>query len=119
MSKVLKAFGEALLTENMFKKLFANQTPGKRIAPPQAGNNDTKLQLRLDAGEVINGKKTVYLQINSQAKNNALKIYRGKQGTHANLATATIDPNTPEQDQEKASIDMWKEMETQAKANLN
>ena len=35
-----------------------------------------KHQLRLDAGEVIDGKKNVYLQVNGQAKNEALKKYR-------------------------------------------
>jgi hypothetical protein len=53
MSKTLKTFGEALLKENMFKKVFAKQTPGKRIAPPQAGDNDSRPQLRLDAGELV------------------------------------------------------------------
>lgn len=119
MSKALKAFGEALLKENMFKKLFAKQTPGKRIAPPQAGDNDSKHQLRLDAGELVDGKKQVYLQVNSQAKNDALKKYRGKHGSHAKLATATVDPNTPEKDQKKVFTDMWKDMESQAKAKLN
>ena len=118
MSKTLKAFGEALLKEKMFKKVFAKQTPGKRIAPPQAGDNDSKHQLRLDAGELVNGKKKVYLQVNSQAKNDALKNYRGKHGSHAKLATATVDPNTPEKDQEKVFTDMWKDMESQAKTNL-
>ena len=119
MSKTLKAFGEWLLKENMFKKMFDSQTPGKRIAPPQAGDNDAKHQLRLDAGEVIDGKKNVYLQVNAQAKNEALKKYRGKHGSHANLATATIDPNTPEEDKEKVFNEFWKDVESQAKANLN
>lgn len=118
MSKTPKAFGEALLTENMFKKLFAKQTPGKRIAPPQAGDNNSKLQLRLDAGELVDGKKKVYLHVNSQAKNDALKKYRGKHGSHAKLATATVDPNTPEKDKKKVFTDMWKDMESQAKAKL-
>lgn len=118
MSKALKAFRDALLKENMFKKIFAKQTPGNRIAPPQAGDNDAKYQLRLDAGEEIDGKKKVYLQINSQAKNEALKKYRGKHGTHANLATATIDTKTPEKEQKGAFLDFWNDVEGQAKENL-
>ncbi len=149
MSKILRAFGDALLKENMFKKLFANQTPGKRIAPPQTGNNDQKYQLRLDAGEKVevdddavderrkseevdkggkgkgkgrnvamdtgdagkgkgksdkDGKdankgkkktmKNIYLQINSKAKNESLKNFRGKHGSHANLGSAPINPQT-------------------------
>ncbi len=53
MSKILRAFGDDLLKENMFKKLFAKQTPGKRIASPQTGDSDQKYQLRLDAGEEV------------------------------------------------------------------
>lgn len=115
---MLNAFGEALLKGNMFKKVFANQTPGNRIAPPQAGDNDAKYQLRLDAGEVVDGKKKIYLQINSEAKNNALTKYRAKHGSHANLATATIDPNTPEEEQKGVFTDIWKDMAGKAKANL-
>ena len=118
MSKTLKAFGEALFKDGMFKKVFANHTPGKRIAPPQAGNNDSKHQLRLDAGETIDGKKSLYLQINSQAKNEALKKYRSKHGSHAKLATATVDQNTPEEDQENVFTDIWSNMESQAKEKL-
>ena len=77
MSRPLEAFGKALLKKKMFKKVFANPTAGNRIAPPQAGDNDAKHQLRLDVREVVNGKK-VYLQINAEAKNDVLKKYRGK-----------------------------------------
>lgn len=42
---------EALLKENMFKKVVAEREPGKRIAPHQASDNDCKYQLRLDSGE--------------------------------------------------------------------
>ena len=118
MSRPLKAFGKALLKKKMFKKVFAYQTPGNRIAPPQAGDNDAKHQLRLDAGEVVDGKKKVYLQINAEAKNDVLKKYRSKHGSHANLATATVDPNTPEKDQKKVITDVWKDLESEAKTNL-
>lgn len=118
MSKTLKAFYEALLEGDMFRKIFAKQIPGKRIAPSQSGDNDSKYQLRLDAGEVVDGKKRVYLQVNSQAKNDALKRYRGKHGSHANLATATVDPDTPEKDQKRVFTDIWKDIEGEAKANL-
>jgi hypothetical protein len=118
MSKTLKAFGEAMVKENMFKKVFARQTPGKRIAPPQSGDNDSKYQLRLDAGETVGGKKTIYLQVNSQAKNDALKKFKEKHGTHANLATATIDENTPQKDQKEVFNRMWNDMAAQAKNKL-
>ena len=46
MSKVFKNFKEHLFKSNNFTKLFAKQTPGKRIAPAQAKNNDAEFQLR-------------------------------------------------------------------------
>jgi len=118
MSKVIKAFKEHLFKSDNFTKLFAKQTPGKRITPAQAKNNDAELQLRLDAGEVRNGVKNVYLQVNSQAKNEALKKFLAKNGTHANLATATINENTPPEEQEAATKAFWDEVESQAKNNL-
>lgn len=98
------------------KKLFQEHTPGARIAPPR--NEDTRLQLRLDAGEVVDGKKNVYLQVNSEAKNEALKDFKAKYGTHANLAVATIDENTPPEQQEDAAADMFEDLSEQAKEKL-
>ncbi|KAL8948289.1 MAG: hypothetical protein Q9222_005510 [Ikaeria aurantiellina] len=118
ISKILNKFREALLEGGMFKKLLMKHTPGSRVAPPKAGDNDSKLQLRLDAGEVIDGKKTIHLQVNAQAKNEALKDFRKKNGTHANLATATIDENTPVEEQEQAFQDFWGDVETEAKSKL-
>ncbi|KAJ5570618.1 uncharacterized protein N7459_010048 [Penicillium hispanicum] len=71
MSKGIKAFRVSLLADKTLRKLFAQQTPGNRTAPPTTTAMDTKLQLRLDAGEVVNGWKTIYLQVNSQANNEA------------------------------------------------
>ncbi|OGE48843.1 hypothetical protein PENARI_c025G02868 [Penicillium arizonense] len=51
MSKVLKLFEEAIFKKGLYKELFQKQTPGKRIAPLPAKDNDSKLQMRLDAGE--------------------------------------------------------------------
>lgn len=102
----------------MIKKIFDTQTPGKRIAPPQAGDNDAKYGLRLDAGETHDGKKTIYLQVNTQAKSDALKNFKKKNGTHANLATGTIDVNTPEEDQKKVAEVFWKGVSSEAKSKL-
>ena len=55
-------------TRGTFKKIFGQHTPEKSIAPAQPGHNDAKFQLRLDAGEVVGGKKNIYLQVNSQAE---------------------------------------------------
>ncbi|KAM5485305.1 hypothetical protein MaudMau93_005458 [Microsporum audouinii] len=118
MSKVLKQFEEAFFKGSAYKKLFRKQTPGKRIGLPQAGDNDKIYQVRLDAGETINGIKRVYLQVNSQAKNDALKKWKKKHGTHSNLAVGTIDENTPEEEQEDAAKAFWKDVAGQAKDNL-
>ncbi|KAL8882660.1 MAG: hypothetical protein Q9192_007543 [Flavoplaca navasiana] len=118
MSKPLKALREALLNQGMFKKIFGKHTPGKRIAPAQAGDNDAKYQLRLDVGEVVGGKKNIYLQVNSQAKNEALKDFKKKNGTHANLAVASVDENTLEADQQKVFDEFWNDIESQAKSKL-
>jgi hypothetical protein len=118
MSKAFKAFKDHLFQSKNYTKLFAKQTPGKRIAPAQANNNDAELQLRLDAGEVKNGIKNVYLQVNSEAKNEALKKFRTKGGTYANLATATVDENTPSEKQEEVAKAFWDKIESQAKKNI-
>lgn len=118
MSKVLKQFEEAIFKGGLYKKLFQKQTPGKRIAPAPAKDNDAKFQLRLDAGESIDGMKNVYLQVNSQAKSDSLAKFRKKNGTDGNLASAQIDENTPPESQEEVARKWWEEMERQAKANL-
>lgn len=119
MSKVLKQFEEAIFKGGLYKKLFQKQTPGKRIAPIQAKDNDSRYQLRLDAGESKEGKKNVYLQVNSQAKSDALTKFRQKKGTHANLASGLIDENTPVESQEEVARKFWEEMAKQARENLN
>ena len=118
MSKPLKAFREALFKEGFYKKIFTTQNPGKRIAPPKSGDNDAKYQLRIDAGEVVDGKKKIYLQVNSQAKNDVLKSFRKKNGTHANLATSTVDMNTPEKDRKRVGEEVWDDLADQAESVL-
>lgn len=71
MSKALKAFGISFIES--FQKLYKEHTPGARIFPPKTDKNDKNAQLRVDAGEVINGRKYVYLQVNTQATNEALR----------------------------------------------
>ncbi|KAK2734458.1 hypothetical protein FQN57_001693 [Myotisia sp. PD_48] len=93
-------------------------TPGSRIAPPRTAQKDEKFQLRLDAGEVKDGKKRIYLQVNSQATNEALKKWVNKNGTHANLAFADIDMNVPVDEQLDAFEDFWKCVHEQATENL-
>ncbi|EEQ30382.1 conserved hypothetical protein [Microsporum canis CBS 113480] len=97
----LKTFGIAFIEG--FQKLFKEHTPGGRILPPKTDKNDRNAQLRVDAGEVINGRRHIYLQVNTQATNEALKKWIKKNGTHANLATASFDINTKEEDKEGRS----------------
>ncbi len=59
--------------------------------------------------------KNIYLQINSKAKNESLKNFRGKHKSHGNLASATINPQTADENQREAFEEMWKEMERQAR----
>lgn len=118
MSKVFKQFEEAIFKGSLYKKLFQTQAPGKCIAPVQAKDNDSKLQLRLDAGESRNGVKNVYLQVNSEAKNDALAKFKQKEGTHAKLASGTIDEKTPAESQEEAARKFWEDMTKQAKEKL-
>ncbi|KAL8869829.1 MAG: hypothetical protein Q9174_003976, partial [Haloplaca sp. 1 TL-2023] len=115
MSKTLKRFYEYLIEEGMYKKLFGKHTPGKRIVPPQAGGNDEKYQWRLDAGPVVDGQKQINLQINSQAKNEALKKYKQKHGTDAKVATATVPEDTPKEDYRKVFDGFWGNMDKQVK----
>lgn len=56
--------------------------------------------------------------MNSQAKSPILKEYLKKYGPHSNLAVATIDKNTPAEDQPQAGKDMWEGMAEEAKAKL-
>ncbi|KAL8966268.1 MAG: hypothetical protein Q9183_003449 [Haloplaca sp. 2 TL-2023] len=119
MSRVFKDFYKYLVEEGRYAKIFGTHSPGSRIEPPKNNKNDQKHQLRLDAGPVVDGKKYVNLQINSQAKNEALKKYARKHGFDAKLATATVDENTPKKDMKKDFDGFWGSMEGQAKDKLN
>lgn len=116
MSKVLKEFKELFFRD--INKLFQNHTPGNRIIPAKNQLNDAKWQVRTDAGEVIDGRKYVYLQANKQAKNDALKEFIRKEGTDANLATSSFDVNTKEEDRSKVVEDVWEDLSKQAKEKL-
>lgn len=108
-----------MVEQNQVNKLWQDHTPGNRIAPPRAGQNDKDWQLRLDAGEVKNGKKRVYLQVNSQATNQKLKDWKKKNGTDANLAYADLDMNVPDDQQQDAFDAFWVKVENKAKDNLS
>lgn len=60
--------------------------------------------------------RMAYFRVISQAKNNSLKEFRGKYGNHTNLATVTVDRDTPRMIGRKCLIicDV-EDVETQAK----
>ncbi|KAI4115490.1 MAG: hypothetical protein LQ345_003919 [Seirophora villosa] len=109
MSKVFKEFVQSLRAGGGWKKIFGHHEPGQRIAMANARDNDAKHQLRLDAGEVVNGMKHVNVQINSQASNDALVNH----GSHDKVATAQFAVNTPEEDQEKVFEAVMEDMKSQ------
>ena len=73
-------------------------------------------QLRIDAGELVENRRTLVLQVNSQAKSTALKNWVQKMGTHAKLATAYFDTTAADPDAEAQRA--LNELEEQAKENL-
>ena len=118
MSKALKDFKKLMLSEGQVTKLWQNHIPGSRITPTKSGDNDKTWQLRLDAGEVKDSKKRIYLQINSKATNQKLKAWAKKNSTHENLAYADNDVNEPAEKQDDAFEAFCEGIERQAKDNL-
>ena len=74
--------------------------------------------LRLDAGEVMNGYKNICLQVNSEAKNTALKDYENKHGTHCDLTVASIKVDAPEDQQATNIVKALDAMEAQCKSKI-
>jgi hypothetical protein len=92
-------------------------TPGRRVAPVDK-RKDADAQLRVNAGEKIGDKQNFVLQVNSQAKNTALKKFVAKngRGTHAQLATASFD--TKAADPEAEARRVVEEMREQSKKKV-
>lgn len=107
-----------MIREGQISKLWKTHSAGTRIAPPKSGEKDKKWQLRLDAGEVKDGKKRIYLQVNSQASNETLQKWVKKNTSHANLASGDININEPEEKFSDAFDEFWQGIEKQAKDNL-
>ncbi len=117
MSKAIaNFFTKTKQSFDMVKKFGANLTAGSRIVPSRTSQKDAEYQLRIDAGELVNGKRNVYLQVNSQAKATGLKDWVRQNGTHANLASATFD--TTAADLEAESERVLDELEKDAKKNV-
>jgi len=118
MSKPFKAFREFITESNQYKKLFKLHNPGQRVVPSKSWKNDEEHQYRVDAGETIDGRKNLYLQINSQATSPVLKEYVRKNGTHAKVATVPIEVNTPVEKQKEAADKVMDMMAKELRSKL-
>lgn len=80
---------------------------------------DADAQLRVDAGEKVGDKQNFVLEVNSQAKNTALKKFVAKngRGIHARLAVASFD--TKAADPEAEAQRTVQQMKEQSKSKLN
>jgi hypothetical protein len=96
--KRLAKLGSAIFQGKAWTKFHKNHNPGQRIFPNRNDKDDAQHQLRFDAGETVDGKKTINLQINSQASAASLKEARGKLGTDAKLGTSYINMDCPEEE---------------------
>ncbi|KAI6914817.1 hypothetical protein KC318_g254 [Hortaea werneckii] len=119
MSKAIEAFFANKLTPGNLAKAATTKTytPGRRVAPVDK-REDADAQLRVDAGEKIGDKQNFVLQVNSQAKNTALKEFVAKngRGTHAQLAVVSFDTKAADPEEEaKRVVD---EMKAQSKSKL-
>lgn len=115
MSKILKQLNRELKDTGKWKKFFTKHTPGERIVPPK----NQPSELRYDAGEEITGGfKNVYLQINSEAKNTALKKHRKKHGPHDNIAVVKVKTDTPEDEQEQHIDEVFEDATKQFKEKI-
>ena len=77
----LRVYIESHLTQAT-KILAGNGTPGTRATPPQSGNKDVKIGVRLDNGEryIKDGVEfqRIKLQVNKNAENATLKTLAAK-----------------------------------------
>jgi hypothetical protein len=92
MSKAIGEFFSRVRTNYALTKKFGGDiVPGHRIVPTRTNKNDELYQLRIDAGELVNNRRNIVLQVNSQAKNTAFKKWIAKKGTDAKLAVTSYD----------------------------
>jgi len=119
MSKPIEQFFTHNLTPTTLAKLATSKTftPGRRVAPVDK-REDESAQLRVDAGERFGDQQNFVLQVNSQAKNTALKkfISQSGRGTHAQLAVVPFNIKTSDPEAEAGNV--IKEMMAQAKRKV-
>jgi hypothetical protein len=117
MSKPVKDFFKKVNQNiDIGKKLAGNYESGGRIVPSKTAKNDADYQLRIDAGELVDSRRNVVLQVNTQAKATPLKSWLRKNSSHGKLATASFD--TAAKDQKAETARVLAELEKKAKDNL-
>jgi hypothetical protein len=117
MSKPVKDFFKKVNQNiDIGKKLAGNYESGGRIVPSKTAKNDADYQLRIDAGELVDNRRNVVLQVNTQAKATPLKSWLRKNSSHGKLATASFD--TAAKDQKAETARVLAELEKKAKDNL-
>ena len=115
MSKeVLNPFAEIAIKQS--SKISAVHSPGSRVLPSREKRNDERLGMRIDAGNVIDGKKSLVLQVNREATATVLKDWLKANGSHTKLAETTFDTNSADPKEEE--IRAIEELIAKAKANL-
>ena len=117
MSKALEK-SVALMKQvpNFASKFSPSAAQGSRILPNKT--LDAQSQVRIDAGYFDPSTKelNVTMQVNSEAKSQALVNFRNKHSSHGKLATATFKTDAADQ---KAEADrVLEELKTKAVDNL-
>lgn len=118
MSIVYSKLKEFVSQAGQFPKLFKSHSPGQRVLPANVAKHNKSLQLRIDAGDVRDGKKTLFLQANAEATSKAIKDFISKNGTHANIGTVQVDVDTPESKYKEESERIMAEFEVQYRAKI-
>lgn len=117
MLKSLKKFFKSVVRINITSKFMANHNPGGRIYPARTKKNDAASQFRLDAGLLLHKRfRQINLQVNEEAKDEGLRNWVKKHGTHAKLASAVFDTATKDPEQEGKRV--LQELETKGGRNL-
>ncbi|KAK5116751.1 hypothetical protein LTR62_007425 [Meristemomyces frigidus] len=122
MSRTLKESPKGLQTwvmaspSRMARLARGEGTPGTRAAPTQAGNNDKRIEVRLDNADTIiqDGKKfkRYKFQVNKGADNPTLKTFADK-NSHEVWSHADMSCN--DGDSESAIINLFEDLEKNLK----
>ncbi|KAF4228719.1 hypothetical protein CNMCM6805_001902 [Aspergillus fumigatiaffinis] len=92
-AKVVKEFAKGIPWSKVIKKA-ANTDRGRRVFPSQTPRNDSKYNLRLDKGSVVDGKHELILQANKNAADPGVKA-AAAEDSHKIWAKILVDPESP------------------------